>query len=502
VDARAALLEGRSHECYLTDQIDAAIETLEHAVALRHAIGDRRGEGAALSLLSRRLWCGARSADATLAARKGLRLLEGLPPGRDLALAYGIEAAGHLNDERFDDAVAWVDRALELATDLDDAIEVTVYCLNILGTTLILAGRPGGWEKLERSLALAERAGLDEDVGRAFIHIGWAMTRTRAYDRAPLLDRGVKLCDDLGLEGWKYYVVAYRARLRLDSGEWDGAADDAAFVLRSARSVPLLRILALTILGLLRARRGDPEQWPPLDEALRLLQGQDELQYHAPVAAARAEAAWLDGRGVVDDLTRHVLDLAVERRSHWVVGELAWLRRLAGVEEATPATVGPYASQLAGDTEAAAARWVRMGCPYDAALARAGSDGEVGLRLALSEFQRLGARPAAAIVARRLREHGARGLPRGPRPQTMTNPARLTGRESEVLALIGLGMSNAEIAARLHLAEKTVHHHVSAILRKLGVGSRGRAVSEAVRLGLTPGPHGAADPGVLRRQHG
>jgi DNA-binding CsgD family transcriptional regulator len=487
-EARATLLEGRSHECYLTDQTEVAIETLEQAIALRHSIGDRRGEGAALSLLSRRLWCGARTDDASVAVREGVRLLEGLPPGRELALAYGIEAAGHLNDERLDDTVEWVDRALDLAKRLDDT-EVIAYCLNILGTMLILAGRPDGWEKLERSLALAERAGLDEDVGRAFIHAGWAMTRTRAYDRAPWLDRGVKLCDDLGLEGWKLYVVAYRARFKLDRGEWDGAADDAAFVLRSAQSVPLLRILALTILGLVRSRRGDPEHWPLLDEALTLLNGQYELQYHAPVAAARAEAAWLEGRnGVVDDMTRHVLDSAIERRAGWVVGELAWLRRIAGVYEAVPDAVEPYSSQLTGDAGGAAAWWTRLGCPYDAALARVDSDDEDDLRLALSEFQRLGARPAAGVVARRLREHGVRGLPRGPRPETMTNPARLTRRESEVLALIQRGMSNAEIAARLYLAEKTVHHHVSAILRKLGVGSRGQAVSEAARLGLTAAP--------------
>jgi DNA-binding CsgD family transcriptional regulator/tetratricopeptide (TPR) repeat protein len=487
-DARATLLEGRSHECYLTDQTEAAIEALEQAIALRHAIGDRRGEGAALSLLSRRLWCGARTDDASAAVREAVRLLEGLPPGRELALAYSNLAAVHLNDERLDETVEWATRALDLAERFDDT-GVMVHCLNNHGTMLILAGRPGGWEKLGRSLALAERAGLDEHVGRAFIHAGWAMTRTRAYDFAPWLDRGVKLCDDLGLDGWKLYVLAYRARFKLDRGDWDEAAADAAFVLRSARTVPLLRILALTILGLVRARRGDPQQWPLLDEALALVNGQDEIQYHAPVAAARAEAAWLEGRcGVVDEMTRHVLDSAIDRRAHWVVGELAWLRRLAGVREAAPAAVEPYASQLTGDADAAAARWERLGCPYDAALARVESGDEDGLRLALSGFQRLGARPAAGVVARRLREHGVRGLPRGPRPETMTNPARLTRRESEVLTLIQLGLSNAEIAARLYVAEKTVHHHVSAILRKLGVGSRGQAVSAAARLGLTAAP--------------
>jgi DNA-binding NarL/FixJ family response regulator len=96
----------------------------------------------------------------------------------------------------------------------------------------------------------------------------------------------------------------------------------------------------------------------------------------------------------------------------------------------------------------------------------------------------LGARPAAATVARRLRDLGERGLPRGPRPKTRANPAGLTARELEVLQLLTEGMRNAQIAARLVLSEKTVDHHVSAILRKLEVRSRAEATAEATRLGL------------------
>ncbi|WP_433303472.1 ATP-binding protein [Actinoplanes sp. CA-030573] len=486
-DERAALLDGRSYECYLTDDMDASIDAAEQAILQWRRAGNPVRQGAALSELARRLWCAGRSADAAKAGREAVRVLEERPPGRELALAYGVLSSLSMNDERLDETVVWGRRAVALAEAYGDTA-VRTYCLNNLGTMELLAGMPEGREKLERSLALAESAGLDESVGRAFLHFGWAMTRTRSYRLEPWLDRGVTVCEELGLEVWKLYVIAYRARMHLDLGRWDRAAADAAFVLRSARSVPLLRLLALTVLGLVRARRGDPQQQDPLDEALALLAGREELQYRAPVAAARAEAAWLGGRGAaVDGITREVLATALDRRASWVTGELAWLRRLAGIHETVPGVAEPYSAQLAGDAKAAAAKWTGIGCPYDAALALAASDDDVSLRHALAEFQRLGARPAAGIVARRLRERGARDLPRGPRAETGRHPARLTRREAEVLAHIQQGASNAEIAARLYLSEKTVHHHVSAILRKLGVASRGQAVFEADRRGLLRG---------------
>jgi DNA-binding CsgD family transcriptional regulator len=222
-----------------------------------------------------------------------------------------------------------------------------------------------------------------------------------------------------------------------------------------------------------------------LDEAHVLAKGHDELQFLAPVATARAEALWLEGRhGEVEDETSEVLELAVRRDSGWLAGELAWLRRLAGVRESAPAAAGPYAAQLAGAEGEAVRRWNALGCPYDAALAAVASDAEDRLRESLIGFQRLDAGPAARVVARRLRQQGRRGVPRGPRPATRDHPARLTRREEQVLVLVCEGCSNAEIAARLFLSERTVHHHVSAVLRKLDVESRTQAVSAAQRLGL------------------
>ena len=121
----------------------------------------------------------------------------------------------------------------------------------------------------------------------------------------------------------------------------------------------------------------------------------------------------------------------------------------------------------------------------DWALADAGQ--EEPLRQAMEELVRLGTRPLAAAVAHKLRELGVRRLPRRPRKTTAANPAGLTARELEVLALLGSGLRNADLAVRLHISEKTVDHHVSAILAKLGVRSRREAARVAAQRQLLHG---------------
>jgi len=416
--------------------------------------------------------------EAERAARAAVMLLEAFPPGRELAMAYAHLGQTYSAAGRREEAVSWAGLALELAERLD-ATEIAVHALATIGFCQFAEE---GREKLEQSLQLAQRVGLAEQVARPYIMLVEAAVGARRYGLAIRhLQAGIDYCSDRGLERDRLYLLASRARLELDQGRWEEASDSAAAVLGISRTSITPRIFALVVRGLVRARRGDPGQWAPLEEAWALAEPTRELPRLAPVAAARAEAAWLEGdRDAVASATESILPLAVERKWGWLAGELAVWRRRAGLGGEIPDTVvEPYVLQLGGDWSRAAERWRELGCPYEAALALADAEEEAPLRRALEELERLGARPAADAVARQLRELGVRRLPRRPRRATAANPAGLTARESEVLGLLAADLRNAEIAARLHIAEKTAGHHVSAVLAKLGVRSRREAARVA-----------------------
>jgi hypothetical protein len=224
------------------------------------------------------------------------------------------------------------------------------------------------------------------------------------------------------------YYLAHQAGIALDLGRWDEATEVAEVVLGERFVSTFPRTLALVALSLVRARRGDPDVWHLLDRARDLSEPTGELPRIAPVAAARGEAAWLAGRNdTVARETDAAYELASSGASPWALGELAVVRRRADIEDSLPKRLPePHAKVLAGRWREAASTWSALGYPYEAALALADGDADAQ-REALETLTNLGAAPAAAIVARRLRESGVR-VPRGPRATTKASPAGLTER--------------------------------------------------------------------------
>jgi DNA-binding CsgD family transcriptional regulator len=480
---RAKLFEGRALECFLTAQIEPAVEAQRRALECYVELGDRLCEGEVLRWLSYLAWQVGALADAQEIAARAVAVLEELESGRELVAAYCQVALLLIAAEDPEGVREWSARALELAERIDDDGGV-IEANRAIGWIELLQGQPGGLETLERCIELFEKAGREADVAGTHVVIVRTAARRRMYDLAERHIRaGLEYCDGRDFDVWRYYLISWQAKVHLARGRWNEAAQCAGISV--AEPCPFARIHALVALGLVRARRGDPDPWTPLDEALELAQPRHELQWIAPVAMARAEAAWLEGRNdVAAAATDTAFEFSASRNASYTTG-LAYWRWRAGLQVEVPAARDdPQALEIAGEWGAAASRWEEIGCPYEAALALADSDDKGALRLALDSLQRLGARPAAAIVARRLRERGVRNLPRGPRPDTRENPAGLTARELEVLALIAEYLTNAAIAERLVVSERTVDHHVSAVLRKLDVRSRGEAAAAAVRLGL------------------
>jgi DNA-binding CsgD family transcriptional regulator len=481
LEQRADVLERRSHECYLTDQSDEAIAALEEALECRRALGDRLGEGRTLTRLSYILWCPGRAGESGRAAREAVAVLEPLPASRELAKAYANLARSIGETDGWAAGAGWGERALQLALDLGDT-ETALEAKRILARAL----PDGGLEAMGQVFDDAQRAGLVEVTGSTY---GWLADNAldaRRYDMAAdQLARGLEYCSDHGLELFRLYLLSHRARLYLAQGRWAQAAETADAVLRIPRTSIMPRITALTVLGLVRARRGDPGHRPLLDEAWDLARPTGEIGRFGRVAAARAEAAWLssDPDGVAS-ATELALALAL-RCGSALADELAVWRHRAGLGPQEPVVAGsPHGLELVGSCAGARALWVEAGCPYEAALSLADADDEARLRLALEELLVLGARPAAAMLARRLRERGVMSLPRGPRPTTLQNQYGLTARELEVLALVNEGLQNGQIADRLVVSVRTVDHHVEAILRKLGAKTRADARVAATSLGI------------------
>jgi DNA-binding CsgD family transcriptional regulator/tetratricopeptide (TPR) repeat protein len=484
---RAGLLERFASVAYFTGQDQEATAALREAVEIHRARGDLLREGDALRLLAKQLGKNGDPPEAAATLSAAVAALEQLPPSPELARTYSSMAAVRgIGDD--DEGLRWGKKALELAERVG-CLDAMVDTLNIVGTIELRQGNMDGLARLDRSRELAQQAGDELGIARAHLLPSMVLASRREWVLAErYIHPGLAFCRERGLDAWRGMLITLSAEAALAQGRWDEATSTAAAILAWApEGFFHARASALMISAWVQARRGEPGYWPLFDEAATMAKATPVAMGAFQIAAARAEAAWLEGASA----ERMSEETAAAGRpgppdARWWVGELEVWRHRAGLDGGDPAGLPePYRLEITGDAGGAARWWLERGCAYEAALALASSGDPAVLRRALDMLHGLGARPAATVVTRRLRALGEQGVPRGPRPATVANPVGLTRRETEVLKLLAAGLSNAAIAAQLVLSARTVDHHVSAILRKLGVRTRDEASAHASRLGLS-----------------
>jgi DNA-binding NarL/FixJ family response regulator len=245
------------------------------------------------------------------------------------------------------------------------------------------------------------------------------------------------------------------------------------------------RLLAETVVCSLAVWRGDPDAAELLADLVDKADRAGELQRIAP--ALELETVWALTRDTpmpLERFRRVTAEIEREGMRGWgALHAVAWAA-VAGLSVDWGGPVAaPHAAMLRRDWASAAAAFGDAGWSHDRAVMLSLCDDETALREAIAIARRLGARPLETRVTRRMRRLGLT-VPRGPRSSTLGNPAGLTARQLEVLALLRDGLSNADIADRLVISPKTAEHHVSAVLSKLDADTRRDAVRRAGELGL------------------
>ena len=483
---RASLFERHALECSLANQTGDAIASGTAAVAAWRQAGDVTAQSRVSSFLTQEYRTVGDKARADESAANAIALVQEHAPSATLAMAYSARSMLAVGMGWNRDALDFGKRALALAREVGDRAAESHALCNI-GGALLGTGDRAGYQPLEQGLALALEYKLEDHAARAYRSLVFYAGLIHDFALAERYFReGVARCEEWGIFLHSASMRAFYTTCELERGDWTAAARMATELLQSPDITGVQqRIIVMAALATVRLRRGDPGADELLEPAFELAIPTGEINRIGRVTAARAEQAWY--RGDFDRVARECAIGLAHVQGHtapWITGELLyWRSRVEPVGSVPDDIAAPYRLTLLGDWHAAADAWEQIGMPYEQALALAEGP-EEALRGALAIVDKLGAGPLAGIVRRRLRELGIRGVPRGPNEATRANPSGLTSRELQVLHLLTQGCTNAQLARRLHRSPKTIDHHVSALLEKLGVHSRAEAVATAFALGI------------------
>jgi DNA-binding CsgD family transcriptional regulator/tetratricopeptide (TPR) repeat protein len=477
---QAAVLEELAIAAYVVRGLEEAFAAIEHAAAIYRDLGDQEAVGRCTRIVSRFHWYAGDGAPAREKAAEAVAILEPLGESVELARAYSGLSQLAMLAERAEEALVLGARALELAVRLGDEGTRAHALVNIGSSKMMLD--PSETATLLEAHEVADAAGDRQEAMRALGNLGFSLMwwvkpePALGYERQALVYADRHEVENLGS-----YVETMVAWLRMRAGEWDEA--ERVIHGKLQRGISVVQLLDKTVLAELAVRRGDADAADRLADAGAQAERTGEPQRITPVLELAAESALLAGKPLpVERLERFLREVGPPGR---FANRIAAWAVVAGVDvDLDVAEPAPHAAMLRRDWAGAAAAFGDVGWTYDRALVLSLLDDEDALAEALEIARGLGAEPLMRRAAGRMRQLGLR-VPQGPRGTTRANPAGLTPRQLEVLALLVEGCTNAEIAERLVVSPRTAEHHVAAVLRKLGAATRRDAARRAADLGLT-----------------